>query len=706
MKRFPFFLNDIGGKVIEEKIKSILLRSETFHRMPILNNVLNTKELIKLNTSNFLHKFILRELHIQCPPSTLCDKYCVKKTYDNGLIKKTNRIRLLFFYKNGKFFHDVKKRKLTRFKSKKKRNKFVTNSGKKFLLQGVHIDMLNEELKSVEKKINEKNIIENKDKKVTSADFKYPSQRLYKANEEEINLIRKSEGQYYLPLECENSTIIRLIDIKNKVSSPIFRCVRNSKFGLRKNERTFFFYYSSFICSFFFSMGIWQYKKMEKKKFLIDYILHNLNKPIIVINDFDFPWFDDFLILKKNYKILNENLAQYDEKESKLLSSINLLEIVLRVLTFYEKVRVFHGRIIRKKKDLCCNDNSNNKPNGGDKICVNEADEKKGEEGEDAELYNKKKNVENGNKLTVDLENISSVYEWINRIRNENALLKLYRKMSKKDLTEDELKKLVLEKYKYRKVQLTGVLDTTKEFYIGPKIHEFNKKKKYYYVICPLFLKSGKCILVNRGLISEEILEEKKNEIPKIVTLRGILDPGELYECPFKKIKNFSNKSVYSNYFFYYDTEEICQYANISDLEGSSFFIANIYDIIFHEDYNNDIRTDYYSNYNKGNTKELDSNLKKLNDITINDMDRESQERIKRLLKNSDSAKKAENGTFQNIKPFRYDEHFIHKKKKEYFKFYADETTHFNYACQWFLFAFVFSTISVFKFIQLKKWIF
>ncbi|ETW62869.1 hypothetical protein PFMC_01237 [Plasmodium falciparum CAMP/Malaysia] len=35
MKKFPFLFNDIGGKIIEERIKSILLRSEMFHRFAL-----------------------------------------------------------------------------------------------------------------------------------------------------------------------------------------------------------------------------------------------------------------------------------------------------------------------------------------------------------------------------------------------------------------------------------------------------------------------------------------------------------------------------------------------------------------------------------------------------------------------------------------------------------------------------------------------
>ncbi|SBS84138.1 hypothetical protein, conserved [Plasmodium ovale curtisi] len=696
MKRFPFFFNDIGGKIIEEKIKSFLLRSETFHRMPFLNNVLDSRSLIfRLSENRFLDKWERLQLHVGCTPSLkYTDKCYRKRKYVNILVNRASMKRLLLFSKNGKCIQYTKR--------KKKIRTFAVYSGEKKFTHNVHIDLLNEELQNIENKINEKRIIKNKDKEISMTHFKYPSQKLYKANEEEINLIRKSEGQYYMPLECENSTIIRLIDIKNNASSPIFRCVRNSKFGLRKNEKTFFFFYSSFICSFFFFMGIWQYKKMGKKKFLIDYISHNLNKPIITISDTDFPWFDDFSILKRNYKTLSEQLEKY-EKENELINNINLSGVFFSVLAFYEQVRIFFCKIYSKKKK-----NWNNtairkeivKGKDDENVAGGENRSKNERVGE------REKQDENEQHLTVDLESVSNVYDWIVRMRNENLVFKIYRRMLKKGLTEKELKKLVVEKYKYRKVQLTGVMDTTNEFYVGPKSYENNKKKVYYYVICPLFLRNGKCILVNRGLIPEEMLEEKKREIPKVVTIRGILDPGELYECSFKTLINFSNKSTYSNYFFYYNTEEICHHANVSHFDGSSYFIANIYDIIVHEDYNSEIIKNCYVESSKGRTKELDANLKKISDISIHDMDRESQERIKRLLKCEDNVEEKRKKPFQNSKPFRYDEHFIHKKKKEYFKFYADETTHFNYACQWFLFSFVFSTISVFKFVQFKKWVF
>ncbi|GAB66759.1 hypothetical protein PCYB_101090, partial [Plasmodium cynomolgi strain B] len=644
--------------------------------MPFLNNALNVKELIlKLNSPFFVRTGAVCELHIECARSAVFESHHVSKTCANRLFGKERRKKLSPFWRSGKYRHVSRGKKVHNVTSRKRKSLCGAMSRKKFPLYDVQIDLLNEELKSVEKKINEKRIVTNQDKEISLAHFKYPSQKLYKANEEEINLIKKSEGQYYLPLECENSTIIRLIDIKNNVSSPIFRCVRNSKFGLRKNERVFFFFYSSFICSFCFFMGLWQYKKMGKKKFLIDYIMHNLSQPVINITDSGFPWFDDFLYLKKNYQILQQH-----EREGDLPRNFNLLNVVPMALSFYERIKGPPDEVFTKgDKSISGNKSREDIP-------------QKDEQGKGVQALNCDDAREEENKLTVDLENANSLHHWVSRIRNENFVTQLFRKVFPKGVTEEELKKLIIEKYKYRKVQLTGVLDTTNEFFVGPKMYEHDKKKKYYYVICPIFLKNGKCILVNRGLISEDMLEEKKKEIPKVVTIRGVLDPGELYECSFRKLKNLTNKNVYSNYLYYYDIAEICHYANVAHFEGSSFFIANIYDIIVHEDYNSDIIKDHYSNCSKDGTKLLNSHLNKLNDITLDDMDRESQERIKRLLKRGPSCgggtndKKETKMPPPNGKPFRYDEHFIHKKKREYFKFYADETTHFNYACQWFLF--------------------
>lgn len=664
--------------------------------MPFLNNVLNVKELIiKLKSTHFVRAGAVCKLHIEGARSAVLESHHVNKTCANRLFRKERRKKLSPFWRSGKNGHVTRGKKIHNVTSRKRKPHFGAISRNKCPLHEVEIDLINEELKSVEKKMNEKRIVTNEDKEISLAHFKYPSQKLYKANEEEIQLIKKSEGQYYLPLECENSTIVRLVNIKNKVSSPIFRCVRNSKFGLRKNERVFFFFYSSFICSFCFFMGLWQYNKMGKKKFLIDYIMHNLSQPVINITDSDFPWFDDFSDLKKNYQIL-----QQQEREDYLLRNFNLQNLARKLISFYERIKGSPDEVFTKGDISTCGKKSR------------EDITHKDEEEKHVEVLNCDVSHEEEKKLTLDLENADSVHHWMSRIRNENFVTQFCRKVFPKGVTEEELKKLIIEKYKYRKVQITGVLDTTNEFFVGPKMYEHDKKKKYYYVICPMFLKDGKCILVNRGLMAEDMLEEKKKEIPKVVTVRGVLDPGELYECSFRKLKNLSNKNVYSNYLYYYDTAEICHYANVAHFEGSSFFIANIYDIIVHEDYNSEIIKGHYSNCSEEGIKLANSHLEKLNGITLEDMDRESQERIKRLLKMGPSSgggandKKKGNMSSLNGKPFRYDEHFIHKKKREYFKFYADETTHFNYACQWFVFSFVFSTISMFKFFQFKKWIF
>lgn len=543
-------------------------------------------------------------------------------------------------------------------KSKKKE---IEENERNFMNNEMHIDRLNEELKIVEKKIKE-DVIAYEEKQVLYNEFKYPGQKYYKATEKEIEILKKSVYEYYLPIECENSTIIRLVDLKNrtKVTSPIFRCVRNSTIGVRKKERRFLFFYSSFICSFCFFMGMWQYKKIEKKKFQINHIINNLNQGYVILED-SFPWIDDYEYLKNKIDYLNEVSKHW--MNGKEMRQMNLSNITSPVNTTTYIVNIM-------------------------------------------DYYN--------------------ILEWIKKVRNENTFVQMYRKYIHKKITEDDLKKVIIEKYKCRKIQVTGVLDTNNEFYVGPKqlnSSEVNYKiknenKKYYYVICPFYLKNGKRLLVNRGLIAEDILEEKKKkELPKIVTIRAVLDPGELYESSFKKIKCIkNNKNKYSNYFLFYDPNEISRYANIS--EEGSFFVASVYDIIFHEDYKNyctvhseNVLLTKTNETNLHERKDSDSGIS-IQDLKIDlekDFDRESQEIIKKLLRNKSSQTSDDSYDQKKEKesiPFRYDKYFIHKKKKEYFKFYADDSTHKSYAYQWFLLCFLFSSISIFKFIQFKRWIY
>ncbi|KYO02504.1 hypothetical protein PGSY75_0531000 [Plasmodium gaboni] len=713
--------------------------------MPLFKYDVNAKEIIfKLNNFNFSQTIHFCNIHIKCMPSTGINNYNINKsTYINRKfivgdknVRRTNRnIRL----RKSKYKDMVILWNKEKGENKKKKingkKLFVSGFKKSVILNKIHIDLLNEELRNVENEINKKYLSSNEEKEIILRDCKYPSQKFYKANEEEIKIIRKSEGQYYLPIECEDSTIIRIVNINDKVTSPISRCVRNSKFGLRKKERTFFFYYSTFICSFFFTMGVWQYKKMKKKKFLINYISNNLNDEIINLNLTYFPWVKDYKEMKNEYTKLCRNLLKC---ENKLVGGYNILRnIYVNVLSNYEYWIDYFNVIGKLKYYIETNDSVNARnynemgnENGMENLCVNKNDSISNNRKNLYDNIKRKGKEEYKNRIeyvTLDLNNIDNIYEWLVKIRNENILMKLYRKFLKKNeiITNDELKKLVIEKYKYRKVEITGVLDTTNEVYVGPKIYEKDSKQKYFYVICPLFLKNGNCILVNRGLISNDILEEKTNEIPKVVTIRAVLDPGELYECSFKKIKNISNQSnKKESYFYYYNIEEICNYTNISKFEGTSYFIANIYDIIFHEDYLSDIQKDYNNNMcednnSPGKTNYIDINNKNdINTVDINEVDRETQERIKRLTKGKKNEIQKDNNYVNNVddeylsdilykrRPFRYDEHFIHKKKKDYVKFYADESTHFNYACQWFLFSFIFSTISIFKFVQFKRWVF
>ncbi|CDO63185.1 conserved Plasmodium protein, unknown function [Plasmodium reichenowi] len=711
--------------------------------MPLFKYDLKAKEIIfKLNNINFFSTVHFCKIDVKCIPSSFTNNYNINiSTYMNRKfivgyknVRGINRNIRLRKLKDKNLVIFWKKENGSNIKIKKKKSGkklFASGFKKSVILNKIHIDLLNEELKNVENEINNKYLTSNEEKEIILRKSKYPSQKFYKANEEEIKIIRKSEGQYYLPIECENSTIIRIVNINDKVTSPIFRCVRNSKFGLRKKERTFFFYYSTFICSFFFTMGIWQYKKMKKKKLLINYISNNLNDEIINLNCTNFPWVNDYKTLKDEYTQLSRNLLKC---ENKLVSGYNILRnIYVNVLSNYENW-IHYFNLIGMYKNYIETIDSVNRKNykGMENICVDTDDYLSKNRNNLYDNIRRKEKEEYKNRIeyvTVDLNNIDNIYEWLLKIRNENIVMKLYRKFFKRNeiITNDELKKLVIEKYKYRKVEITGVLDTTNEVYVGPKIYEKDSKQKYFYVICPLFLKNGNCILVNRGLVSNDILEEKTNEIPKIVTIRAVLDPGELYECSFKKIKNFSNKSSKKeSHFYYYNIEEICNHTNILKFEGTSYFIANVYDIIFHEDYLSDVQK--YNNNNNNNVGEesnspdktnyIDLDNVNINNIDINQVDRETQERIKRLTKGKRNVIQKDKNCVNNLddvylsdipyksRPFRYDEHFIHKKKKDYVKFYADESTHFNYACQWFLFSFIFSTISIFKFVQFKRWVF
>ena len=203
--------------------------------------------------------------------------------------------------------------------------------------------------------------------------------------------------------------------------------------------------------------------------------------------------------------------------------------------------------------------------------------------------------------------------------------------------------------FEYRTIQVTGVLDHSREMYVGPRASGVTvdpNGKQYgeisqpgYNVVTPLMLPDGNCVLVNRGLITSEWIRNKgyrKREDPEWVTVRGVLVAGELSGIANDafRVKNSSADKT----FVYLVPADLAESAAPRNFSECKLALINAFDCVY-----------------------LD-NPKKIRP------------------------------------PYQM------KRKSDYMCFYADEHVHFNYAMQWFGMSAVFLAMTLFKFREMLKW--
>jgi len=110
--------------------------------------------------------------------------------------------------------------------------------------------------------------------------------------EEDIEILSQSTLRYPAPMEVEGSTIIRLVRLSDPVTSPVGRTVRNRQFGIRGNEKWQLLGMGAICAVGLYSLGIWQFNKMEWKRQLIEMRRSRLSAPRLAVSSSPFPWTD------------------------------------------------------------------------------------------------------------------------------------------------------------------------------------------------------------------------------------------------------------------------------------------------------------------------------------------------------------------------------------------------------------------------------
>lgn len=199
-----------------------------------------------------------------------------------------------------------------------------------------------------------------------------------------------------------------------------------------------------------------------------------------------------------------------------------------------------------------------------------------------------------------------------------------------------------VDDYVYRIVDVRGVFDHTREMNVGPRpgTDGEGSTKSGYLAVTPLRLEDGSTVLVNRGHLAFEHMDQtKRGEMPAWVRVRGVLEDGEIANDvdTYARLKNRPDK----NQFTYLVAADLAENANARNHEECAQALITAYDVLYEDDFKAGVR------------RELPFNM---------------------------------------------------RHKEDYLLFWADEHTHFNYAMQWFGMGSLILIMTVYKFIEVVRW--
>jgi len=161
-----------------------------------------------------------------------------------------------------------------------------------------------------------------------------------------------------------------------------------------------------------------------------------------------------------------------------------------------------------------------------------------------------------------------------------------------------------------------------------------------FLVVTPLNLEDGSTVLVNRGHIPMDRIDQStRAELPKWVRVKGVLEEGEIPNLigKYARLKNRPDK----NQFLYLVADELAENSGARNHTECSLALITAMDALYEDD------------FQAGYRREMPFNM---------------------------------------------------RHKEDYLLFWADEHTHFNYAMQWFGLGSLMMVMTLYKFIEVSRW--
>lgn len=508
-----------------------------------------------------------------------------------------------------------------------------------------------------------------------------PGQRLLPCSPEDASILASSQSKYPSPQEVEGGIIVRIIAAKDahKVTSPVLRVVRNRQYGIRKGERLRLALGGAFFSAVLTSLGVWQLRRMEEKKQLIEYRRSHLAMQPTVIVSSPFPW---TLEAAAN----SEKRKRHESAQPEVLPSGLAKPPVGRGIEASALATGASTSALKATSSL-------------PETCIASADPQQQPGCETASIK-----CVNVSRKDGDATGLPET-----RRQRSGRLLA--------SASPDDVENAVTA-WAYTPVVLHGILDSSTELLVGPR-PGLDVGNPGYCVVSPLRLQDGSVILVNKGhlpvklaklppfprAVDEEselfaLVQQQRRQLarqqtaalqqpeeqvkylqqqqPRLryvdsgsqqrleqlqelagsrtepvgaVTVRGVLEPGEVANSSFKSLM-LKNRPQDGQFLVVNPKDLVEAVPGVPNRAEAGLLMVNAYSIVYDDDL-----------------------LHSSTDTTG------SVSRVANMFMS-----------------------YQQKQKADYLLFYADEHTHFNYACQWFLMGLCTAAMTLYKIVEVSRW--
>ncbi|KFG41098.1 SURF1 family protein [Toxoplasma gondii p89] len=561
-----------------------------------------------------------------------------------------------------------------------------------------------------------------------------PGQRLLPCSPEDVAVLSASSLRFPNPQEVEGGVIVRLVRRSDPVTSPVLRSVRNRQYGIRGSERWWLLGSGALASACLLALGFWQLARMQWKHQLIEYRRAQMRKPAVWVTRGPFPW----TVSSEDHRCTGDGSSDSTQE---------------RPETRKEGARAEARRCDAEAKNLSPLPSTNSDSS--------------------SPAHSPSSSPPSSSCSSSSCSSSSSV-----AVVEKSSFER-----------EEELRAA----WAYRPVIARGVLDSSTELRVGPR-PGLEPGTTGYLLVSPLRLEDGNVLLVNKGHLQTEdaklppfrrpetrregawrtrevnlaqgrsaladacsgstpgggweasaaardafarnsgcSLDAKtRDEPPGWVTVRGILEPGEIPSSTCQCLLA-GNRPKDAQFIFLVpaDLVEGLRPGTVPHKAATGAMILNAYDIVYDEDVraakrsrerkegevgadageSRDRRAEQRSQ-GRGAKGEEEDGSRGEKDVPAKEEREASRERMSTLasLPRSLAAELGaeDPSSFAALLglaeiPKRFAK-YQQKRKDDYLLFWADEHTHFNYACQWFVMALCTASMTLYKFVQVSRW--